>query len=57
LNETIVDVENPFNTAGEFRVKLIESLNKDGTIKNPYTKDLDSNDSESSSDGKKISDI
>jgi hypothetical protein len=51
LNETIVEVENPFNTAGDFKISLIESLNKDGTIKNPYAKESELNESERSVDG------
>lgn len=32
----VVDVENPFEQSGEFKVKIIESSNKNGSIRNPY---------------------
>lgn len=34
--ELSVDVENPYDQAGEFTVRILESDNVNGTIQNPF---------------------
>lgn len=36
LNETIIEIQNPYSQSATFNVKIIESDNKSGTIKNPF---------------------
>jgi hypothetical protein len=36
LNETTIEVQNPYSQSAIFKVKIIESNNKNGTIKNPF---------------------
>jgi hypothetical protein len=36
LSDIIIDVENPYNENGEFKVTIIESNNKNGIIRNPF---------------------
>ncbi len=45
-----IEVENPYNESAEFKIKILESSKKNGTIKNPYSLKNASDDSISTSD-------
>jgi len=40
--ETYIEVENPYDQEGEFKVSIIESNDRSGTIKNPFGRQIDS---------------
>lgn len=35
-SESLIEVENPYNEDGEFKITILESSNRNGVIKNPY---------------------
>jgi hypothetical protein len=36
----MIEVENPYGEAGEFKITILESNNRYGVIKNPYNKNV-----------------
>lgn len=34
--EMTIDIENPYDKAAEFKVKIIESGSRNGTVRNPF---------------------
>jgi len=46
----MIEVENPYGEAGEFKITILESNNRYGVIKNPYNKNAHTNGSGGSLD-------
>ncbi len=39
--ETYIEVENPYDQGGEFKVSIIESNDRSGNIKNPFGRQIE----------------
>jgi hypothetical protein len=52
--ETYIEVENPYDQSGEFKVSIIESDDRNGNIKNPFGRQTEKENSDEKSNESQV---